>query len=142
MLPAPLNISPSLEKICPRSDMSNPAPPSPNGSAPWPESGSFLGLSRSGSSPELKPKGRSDMPSTVLIVIPPRGWVGHAESEPTTEPYRGHREQADSDPAGGAGADCGVRRVAVRRDGSLRRVGSGAHIRHARRGRGQGGRRH
>ena len=42
---------------------SDPPPPKPNGSEPDPpESGSFLGLSRSGSSPWEKPKGRSAMP--------------------------------------------------------------------------------
>src|SRR5262245_39157137 len=60
--------------------MSNSDPPIPNGSPP--ESGSFLGLSRSGSSPAEKPKGRSAMPSTVLTSCQSRGRAGHAESEP------------------------------------------------------------
>ena len=81
--PAPLNISPSLEKICPSSDMSKPDPngSDPESPGPDPESGSFLRLSRSGSSPE-KPNGRSAMSSTVLIGGPPCGSAGHALSEP------------------------------------------------------------
>src|SRR5690348_8825489 len=89
---APLNISPSLVKICPRSPMSKLAPPmpKPNGSDPGPgpelpepdpESGSFLSLSRSGSFPAEKPKGRSAIPTTVLMTRCPGVPVGHAVCE-------------------------------------------------------------
>ena len=56
----------------------------PNGS--WrllssPDSGSFPRLSRSGSSPGEKPKGRSAIPSTVLTAGRPRGRRRHAVGE-------------------------------------------------------------
>src|SRR5215470_15119887 len=93
--------------------MSNSDPPIPNGSPPEP--GSFLGLSRSGSSPAEKPKGRSAMPSTVPTGFASCGLAGQAESEP----YIGRREQADFYAAGRPGADRGVRGAAVARDGAL-----------------------
>src|SRR5690242_20604020 len=103
--------------------MSNSDPPSPNGSPP--ELGSFLGLSRSGSSPEEKPKGRSAMPSTVLTGMRSCGSAGHAESEP----YIGRREQADFYAAGRAGAHPGVRRAALAGDGAVRVAGAGPDVR-------------
>src|SRR4051794_24388258 len=62
-------------------------PPIPKGSEPEPESGS-LRLSRSGSSPEEKPKGRSAMPPTVLIGGTSCGSAGHALSEPPPAPAK------------------------------------------------------
>src|SRR5271156_5245522 len=77
MEPAPLNICPRRGNIWPR-------PPRPNGSAdPEPDSGSFSRrLSLSGSSPVEKPKGRSAMSSTVLIVGARCAPRCHALSEP------------------------------------------------------------
>src|SRR5262245_45577032 len=98
----------------------------PNGSPP--ESGSFLGLSRSGSSPAEKPKGRSAMPSTVLTGCRSCAWAGHAESEP----YIGRREQADFYAAGRLGADRGVRGVAVVGDGALCVARTRPDVRHTR----------
>src|ERR1700742_244230 len=69
--------------------MSNspPSPPRPNGSAdPEPESGSFSRCSsRSGSSPEENPKGRSAMPPTVPTGGAQRAIRRHALSEPAVK---------------------------------------------------------
>src|SRR4051812_10845997 len=81
-LPAPLNIWPSWLKIWPSCDMSN----SPAGSP--------LRLSRSGSSPLEKPKGRSAMSSTVLTGGRPCGCAGHAVSEPSPAPAKTHPARA------------------------------------------------
>src|ERR1700694_698197 len=66
--------------------MSNSEPPNPDGADPEspepdPESGS-LRLSRWGSPPGEKPKGRSAMPSTVLMTGGSCGRPGHAVGEP------------------------------------------------------------
>src|SRR5271156_581387 len=86
MEPAPLNICPRRVDIWPRAATlkSPPRPPRPNGSAaPEPDSGSFSRrLSLSGSSPVEKPKGRSAMSSTVLIVGARCAPRCHALSEP------------------------------------------------------------
>src|SRR5215207_10863932 len=67
--------------------MSKPAPNGSDPESPEPdaESGSFLRLSRSGSSPAEKPKGGSAMPSTVLTGGPPCGFAG----SPSVNPLRG-----------------------------------------------------
>src|SRR5262245_10508412 len=106
--------------------MSNSDPPIPNGSPP--DSGSFLGLSRSGSSPAEKPKGRSAMPSTVLTGSGSCGSAGHAVSEP----YIGRREQADFYAAGRLGADRGVWGADVAGDGALCVAWARPDVRHAR----------
>src|ERR1700759_4082737 len=66
---------------------SPPSPPRPNGSAdPEPESGSFSRCSsRSGSSPEENPKGRSAMPPTVPTGGAQRAIRRHALSEPAVK---------------------------------------------------------
>src|SRR6185312_15915929 len=106
--------------------MSKSPPPRPNGSCPEPESGSFLDLSRSGSSPDEKPKGRSDMYSTVPTAGASRAAPGHALSEPVSVAvYCCWREQADFYVAGRPGADRRLRRGAGGGDGALRLAGSG-----------------
>src|SRR5262245_10490342 len=121
--------------------MSKSPPPKPNGSCPAPEpdpeSGSFLRLSRSLSSPDEKPKGRSDMPSTVLTTEGSCGPGGHALSEPAqTAVYCCWREQADFYAAGRPGADRGVRRAARDGDGPIRFAWPRPDLQHPRRGRG------
>ena len=74
-----------------------------------------------------------------------RGRAGHAVSEPAArcaQLYCGRREQADFDAARRAGADRGVRCAARGGDGAVRVAGPGPDLRHPRRGRRQGGRRH
>ena len=56
--------------------------------------------------------------------------------------YCGRREQADFYAAGRLGADRGVRAAAVAGDGAVCVAGARPDVRHARRGRRQGGRRH
>src|ERR1700738_2212865 len=106
---------------------SDPPPPKPNGSEFEPESGSFSGLSRSGSSPWEKPKGRSDIPQRYSPVdrrAGPRvtlsvnlGRFAHGPRRANL--YCGRREQADFDAAGRLGADPGVRAAAVDGHGAV-----------------------
>ena len=83
------------------------------------------------------------MPSTVLIGGPPCGSAGHALSEPAARAlYCGRREQADFDASRRAGAPRGIRRAGVLGHRAVRVAGPRPDVRHPRRGRRQGGRRH